>query len=77
MRAGLKRSQEFQSTGSGYFQMQKTRPQTLGYALSDSPSGMLAWIYDKLVSWTDEYPWTDDEGEFYIFIAYYLISELL
>ena len=23
---------------------------------------MLAWIYDKLVQWTDDYPWTDEEG---------------
>ena len=24
--------------------------------------GLLAWIYEKLVNWTDGYPWTDDEG---------------
>jgi hypothetical protein len=23
---------------------------------------MLAWIYEKLVQWTDSYPWTDEEG---------------
>ena len=37
-------------------------PQTLGYSLADSPVGLLAWIYEKLVTWTDEYPWDDDEG---------------
>ena len=42
--------------------MQSTRPQTLGYSLADSPVGMLAWIYEKLVQWTDSYPWTDEEG---------------
>jgi hypothetical protein len=41
---------------------QATRPQTLGYSLADSPVGLLAWIYEKLVEWTDGYPWTDDEG---------------
>ncbi len=41
---------------------QATKPQTIGYSLADSPVGLLAWIYEKLVSWTDEYPWTDDEG---------------
>ena len=44
--------------------MQSTRPQTIGYSLSDSPVGLLAWIYEKLVTWTDEYPFTDDEGQF-------------
>jgi hypothetical protein len=34
----------------------------LGYSLGDSPVGLLAWIYEKLVNWTDDYPWTDDEG---------------
>lgn len=56
------RSQGFRSKGSGYSHEQATRPQTLGYSLTDSPVGLLAWIYEKLVEWTDGYPWTDDEG---------------
>jgi len=48
--------------GHGYYAVQSTRPQTLGYSLADSPVGMLAWIYEKLVQWTDSYPWTDEEG---------------
>lgn len=47
--------------GSGYRFEQQTKPQTLGYALADSPVGILAWIYEKLHDWTDNYPWTDDE----------------
>ncbi|KAH9035718.1 Alpha/Beta hydrolase protein, partial [Lactarius pseudohatsudake] len=39
-----------------------TKPQTIGYSLADSPVGLLAWIYEKLVTWTDAYPWTDDES---------------
>ena len=46
----------------GYCAEQTTKPQTLGYSLADSPVGMLAWIYEKLVSITDSYPWEDDEG---------------
>lgn len=38
-----------------------TKPQTVGYALADSPVALLAWIYEKLHDWTDSYPWTDDE----------------
>jgi hypothetical protein len=33
----------------------------LTYALQDSPVALLAWIYEKLHDWTDNYPWTDDE----------------
>ncbi|KAL1747966.1 Alpha/Beta hydrolase protein [Schizophyllum fasciatum] len=46
---------------SAYMRLQATKPQTLGYGMSDSPAGLLAWIFEKLVSWTDHYPWTDDE----------------
>lgn len=38
---------------SGYSKQQSTRPQTLGYALTDSPVGQLAWIIEKFWSWTD------------------------
>jgi hypothetical protein len=41
--------------------LQSTKPQTLSYALRDSPAALLAWIYEKLHDWSDEYPWTDDE----------------
>lgn len=42
-----------QATGIGYAVQQGTRPQTLGYALADSPVGQAAWIYEKLTAWTD------------------------
>ena len=45
----------------GYNLEQSTKPQTLAYALNDSPVALLAWIYEKLHDWTDSYPWTDDE----------------
>ncbi|TFK63129.1 alpha/beta-hydrolase [Pluteus cervinus] len=60
--AGMERTSKFQREGRGYFSIQSTKPQTLGYGLTDSPVGLLAWIYEKLVDWTDSYPWTDDEG---------------
>jgi pimeloyl-ACP methyl ester carboxylesterase len=36
-----------------YEHQQMTRPVTLGYGLSDSPVGMLAWIVEKYHAWTD------------------------
>ncbi|KAI0206210.1 microsomal epoxide hydrolase [Astrocystis sublimbata] len=58
---GFERAQWFKDEGSGYFAVQGTKPQTLGYGLTDSPVAVLAWIYEKLVDWTDDYPWTEDE----------------
>ena len=58
---GLKRSEWFSKEGFGYNLLQSTKPQTIGYALADSPVALLAWIYEKLHDWTDSYPWTDDE----------------
>ena len=52
----------FVQSGMGYFAEQSTKPQTIGYSLADSPVGLLAWVYEKLVFLTDSYPWTDDEG---------------
>ena len=37
----------------GYAKEQSTRPQTIGYALTDSPFGQAAWIYEKFWEWTD------------------------
>ena len=59
--AKIARTMWFMKEGSGYRHEQSTKPQTLGYALADSPVGLLAWIYEKLHDWTDSYPWTDDE----------------
>ncbi|CDO72047.1 hypothetical protein BN946_scf184943.g82 [Trametes cinnabarina] len=60
-KANLEQALTWNKTGSGYSALQSTKPQTLGYSLADTPVGLLAWIYEKLVSWTDEYPWTDNE----------------
>ncbi|XWW98922.1 hypothetical protein V2A60_006926 [Cordyceps javanica] len=60
-RAGLARSAWFRNEGFGYNAEQSTKPSTLGFALADSPVALLAWIYEKLRDWTDDYPWEDDE----------------
>lgn len=40
----------------GYAHVQGTRPDTLAAALNDSPAGLLAWITEKLVEWSDTPP---------------------
>ncbi|MEL6688117.1 MAG: epoxide hydrolase family protein [Pseudomonadota bacterium] len=43
-----------------YFRQQASRPQTLGYALADSPLGQACWIAEKFHAWTDH----DDANPF-------------
>ena len=49
----LARLKQFNEDSMGYIQIQGTRPQTLAYALTDSPVGQLAWIVEKFKEWTD------------------------
>ena len=49
----VERLRRFRQTGSGYGAIQSTRPQTMGYGLTDSPAGQLAWIAEKFGEWTD------------------------
>jgi len=45
--------QHYADWDSGYSKQQSTRPQTLGYGLTDSPAGQAAWILEKFWAWTD------------------------
>ena len=38
---------------TGYQRIQGTKPQTLAYALNDSPAGLAAWIVEKFRTWSD------------------------
>lgn len=49
----VERMQYYQDHDAGYAKLQGTRPQTIGYALADSPVGQAAWIYEKFQGWTD------------------------
>ncbi|WP_373487354.1 epoxide hydrolase family protein [Blastomonas sp.] len=45
--------QHYQAKESGYSSIQRTRPQTIGYALADSAVGQMAWILEKFRTWSD------------------------
>ena len=45
-RAALEQTKTFRASGFGYFLEQATRPQTIGYALLDSPVALAAWMLD-------------------------------
>lgn len=51
--ASFRRSREWARDRQGYADIQSTRPQTLAYALTDSPVGLLAWIAEKFHEWSD------------------------
>lgn len=58
---GMARTGRFMTEGQGYYKMQSTKPTTLGFSFRDSPVGLLAWLYEKMHEWSDDYPWTDEE----------------
>jgi len=45
-RTALEQTKTFRTSGFGYFLEQATRPQTIGYALLDSPLALAAWMLD-------------------------------
>jgi len=56
----------FFGKNAAYGAMMVTRPQTVGYGLTDSPAGLAAWMFDKFNQWTysggdAEKPLTKDE----------------
>ncbi|MEK9751962.1 MAG: epoxide hydrolase [Rhodospirillaceae bacterium] len=51
--AWAERFQREQETEDGYRTQQATKPQTLSYAMMDSPVGVAAWLVEKFNSWSD------------------------
>ena len=47
------RNARFAEIGSGYREIQRTKPQTIGYLLDDSPAGLAGWIVEKFRDWSD------------------------
>lgn len=52
-REAYRETSEFYETGFGYHEIQSTRPQTLAYGLTDSPTGLASWIVEKFREWSD------------------------
>lgn len=70
----IARTEWFVQEGRGYAVEQATKPQTIGYALADSPIALLAWIYEKLHGWADAYPWTEDEVCTWVSIYWFSVA---
>lgn len=71
-------SRNWQDRETAYQKIQGTKPLTLGVGLHDSPIGMLAWMADKIFTWSDCYPqnqkgykWTPTEFITWTLIHYF------
>ena len=49
----LRQARRWFEDEGGYFHIQRTKPQTLGFGLNDSPVGLAAWIIEKFRTWSD------------------------
>lgn len=49
----LRLGRQWLTEQGAYALVQSTRPQTLAYAVNDSPTGLAAWIIDKFYAWSD------------------------
>lgn len=52
--AWLQKAMQVRDTETAYLQIQGTKPQSLGFAMMDSPMGVAAWFCEKFVGWSDE-----------------------
>ena len=51
--ADLEDMRAFRAHETGYQAIQGSKPQTLAYALNDSPAGLAGWIVEKFRTWSD------------------------
>jgi microsomal epoxide hydrolase len=52
-KAAMQRWMQVYQTEGGYIHIQSTKPLTLSYAMTDSPLGAAAWIFEKMKTWSD------------------------
>jgi pimeloyl-ACP methyl ester carboxylesterase len=51
--ARIAQIEQYVTEPPGHMRLQATRPQTVAFGLNDSPAGQLAWIAEKVLTWTD------------------------
>lgn len=52
-RSWAERNRHFFLAEAGYYALQSTKPQTVAFALNDSPVGLCSWIVEKRRTWSD------------------------
>ncbi|MBR7743350.1 epoxide hydrolase [Phycicoccus sp. BSK3Z-2] len=61
----------------GYMHQQSTKPHTLAPALADSPSGLLAWMLEKLQAWTDDFETSFTDEEVLTWVTAYWVTNTI
>lgn len=62
LRVYQKKVQTWLRTEAAFMNLQATKPQTLAFALADSPAGLAAWLLEKFHAWSDsQTTWKLDE----------------
>lgn len=64
----------FRKQNLAYAQIHVQRPLTMGTMLTDSPMGLFTWFADKLITWSDAYPWTFDEMITFTMLHYFAVD---
>ncbi|MCG2841434.1 epoxide hydrolase [Sandaracinobacter sp. RS1-74] len=49
----MAKASRLRATETGYLMLQGTKPQSLGFAMMDSPMGVAAWFAEKYCGWSD------------------------
>lgn len=65
---------QWQAEESAYGAIQRTKPQTLGFGLGDTPIGLLAWFVEKYHSWMDTSNYTMPDDEVLTFVMMHWIQ---
>jgi microsomal epoxide hydrolase len=55
----LKSTQQFLERGNAFIKLDGTKPATVGFVIGSSPISLLAWIGEKIITWSDEAPSLD------------------
>ena len=62
--AWLQRAMSVRDRETAYLQLQGTKPQSLAYAMMDSPMGVAAWLAEKFAGWSDVDPGGPDVASY-------------
>ena len=76
-RAFVATMRDWTTAEGGYLHEQSTKPHTLAPALADSPAGLLAWVVEKLRSWTDDFATSFSVEEVLTWVTAYWVTNTI
>lgn len=67
----VRQHEHFDTKEFAFYLVHNTKPHALGLAMHDSSVGVLAWMADKLFTWSDSYPWSLNELVTWTLLQYF------